>query len=97
MTNLNPPTPMNAVVAKTTTLVTRILSKAGAAPKLLPSDSLTDAGVSSLDMVNLMLAVEAEFEIFIPADRVNPGNFRSIASISQMIEVILGEPASSAA
>ena len=48
-------------------------------------DSLTDVGLSSIDMVNLMLAVEAEFDIMIPPADITPQNFRSVATIEAMI------------
>jgi acyl carrier protein len=48
-------------------------------------DPLTDIGLSSIDMVNLMLAVEAEFDIMIPPTDITPQNFRSVASIEAMV------------
>ena len=47
--------------------------------------SLHDAGLTSLDMVNLMLAVEAEFDIEIPQADMTPDNFRCIAAIEQLV------------
>ncbi len=38
-------------------------------------DNLREAGLTSLDMVNLMLAVEAEFDIEIPQSAMTPDNF----------------------
>ena len=52
------------------------------------TDSLSDAGVSSLNMVNLMFAVEAAFDIFIPPERVTAASFRSIDSIARMVQAI---------
>lgn len=48
-------------------------------------DQLTEIGLSSIDMVNLMLAVEAEFDIMIPPADITPQNFRSVATIEAMI------------
>ena len=48
-------------------------------------DNLTEAGLSSLDIVNLMLAVESEFAIDIPERDMTPSNFRSIASIETLV------------
>jgi acyl carrier protein len=48
-------------------------------------DQLSAAGLSSVDMVNLMLAVEAEFDITIPAAEITPENFRSIATIEALV------------
>jgi len=37
-------------------------------------------------MVNLMLAVEAEFDLKIPDRDMTPGNFRTIARIEVLVE-----------
>ena len=42
--------------------------------------------MSSLDMVSLVLAVEDEFELMAPEGNIMPSNFRSIASISRLVE-----------
>lgn len=47
--------------------------------------ALADVGLSSLDLVNLMISIEAEFDIMIPPRQLNPKNFNSIASIASMI------------
>lgn len=47
--------------------------------------SLSDAGLTSLDMVNLMLAIEDTFGIEIPQRRMTPANFRTIAAIEQLV------------
>jgi acyl carrier protein len=49
------------------------------------SESLTEIGLTSIDMVNLMLAVEAEFDIMIPQSDITPENFRSISSIEALV------------
>jgi acyl carrier protein len=46
---------------------------------------LHEAGLTSLDMVNLMLAIECEFDIEIPQRDMTPENFRSIAHIERLI------------
>jgi acyl carrier protein len=81
-------------IAKTTlsriaALVGVILEKNGHAGQLSVDDRLVDAGLTSMDMVNLMLAVEAEFDIMIPPAEITPGNFRSIATIEGMVERVL--------
>ena len=48
--------------------------------------ALGEAGFTSLEMVNVMLAVEAEFDLMIPAKEITPANFRTAASIAAMIE-----------
>ena len=36
-------------------------------------------------MVNLMLAIEAEFDLMIPASEITPANFRSVSTIETLI------------
>jgi acyl carrier protein len=45
--------------------------------------------LSSLDTVNLMLAVEAEFAVKIPDRDMTPGNFRSVVRIDALIGRLL--------
>ena len=66
-------------------LVRQILVKNSITRPLSIDDQLTEAGLSSIDMVNLMLAIEAEFDIMIPAPEIAPANFRSIATIEALI------------
>jgi acyl carrier protein len=47
---------------------------------------LSDLGLSSLKMVNLMLAVEVEFDLAIPPGDITPEYFHCVASIEHMIE-----------
>jgi acyl carrier protein len=53
-------------------------------------DDLGESGLSSLDLVNLMLAVEAEFDLSIPERDMRPANFRSIARIEALISALRG-------
>jgi acyl carrier protein len=55
-------------------------------------DDLRQAGLSSLDMVNLMLAVEAEFDLKIPEAEMTPQNFRSLAAIEALVVALRGGP-----
>jgi acyl carrier protein len=54
-------------------------------------DNLIDSGLSSLDIVDLMLAVEIEFDIKIPDREMTPANFRSIARIEALVNGLMGE------
>ena len=50
------------------------------------SDSLlVDVGLTSMDMVNLMLSVESEFDFTIPQSEITPENFQSVNTLQQMI------------
>ena len=66
-------------------LVTSILTQNGVAIALKSDTRLADAGLASMDMVNLMLAVEAEFDLTIPQADITPENFQSVRAIEQMI------------
>jgi acyl carrier protein len=66
-------------------IVQRMLEKRGAATAIGSARSLRDAGLTSLDMVNLMLAIEGEFDIFIPQDQMTPENFQSIDAIETLV------------
>jgi acyl carrier protein len=70
-------------------LVCAILEKRGAAHPVRRDDALSDCGISSLDMVNLMLAVETEFDLKIPDRDMTPSNFRTVARIEALIEKLL--------
>ena len=48
-------------------------------------EDLRQAGLSSLDMVSLVLSVEEEFDLMVPEVSIMPANFRSIAAISQVV------------
>ena len=50
-------------------------------------ENLRDAGLTSLDMVNLMLAIEAEFDIEIPQSAMTPDNFDTIRAIEALVSV----------
>ena len=50
---------------------------------------LHDAGLTSMAMVRLMLAVEVEFDISIPDSELHPDNFRSINSVEALVARLL--------
>jgi len=66
-------------------LVRQLLAKRSIDRPVGPDDDLTASGLSSLDIVNLMLSVEAEFDIKIPDRDMTPSNFRSIARIEALV------------
>ena len=66
-------------------LVTSILEQNAIAAEVHPDSRLVDVGLTSMDMVNLMLGVEAEFDLTIPQALITPENFRSIESLELMI------------
>jgi acyl carrier protein len=71
-------------------LVRELLAKRSIDRPVGNDDSLTEIGLTSLDIVNLMLAIETEFGIKIPDRDMTPANFRSITQIDQLIGRLLG-------
>lgn len=68
-----------------TSLVRKIIEKRAIARSVGPDDDLRACGLSSLDLVNLMLSVEQEFSLNIPERDMTPANFRSIATIVDLV------------
>lgn len=54
-----------------------------------PDDDLPSLGLGSLDMANLVLAVESEFDVCIPDADITPVWFRSVSSIAELVEMLL--------
>jgi acyl carrier protein len=89
---------MNDVSAKPTTapelrtrllaLIGQILDK-GDGSSLPVEARLSELGMSSIKMVNLMLGVEGEFDLSIPQGEITPDNFRSVTSIEALLGRLL--------
>jgi acyl carrier protein len=74
---------------RVTQLVRLLLARRSINQSVGYDDVLSERGLSSLDMVNLMLAVETEFDIKIPDRDMTPSNFRSIAQIDKLVGALL--------
>jgi acyl carrier protein len=66
-------------------LVNAILKQNSITVEVNPESRLVDVGLTSMDMVNLMLGVEAEFDMTIPQSEITPDNFQSIKTLELMI------------
>jgi acyl carrier protein len=66
-------------------LVKSILAQNAIVAKVEPATLLVDVGLTSMDMVNLMLGVEAEFDFTIPQSEITPENFQSVETLERMI------------
>jgi acyl carrier protein len=66
-------------------LVKSILKQNAITADLEPATLLVDVGLTSMDMVNLMLAVEAEFDFTIPQPDITPENFQSVATLERLV------------
>jgi len=68
-----------------TALVATILRQNALSAELAPDTRLVDVGLTSMDMVNLMLSVEAEFDFTIPQHEITPENFQSVETLRRMV------------
>ena len=65
--------------------VRRLLTDRGITRSFTAHEDLREVGLTSLDMVNLVLAVEAELAVSIPEAEITPANFRSVATIEALV------------
>jgi acyl carrier protein len=71
-------------------LVKDLLGPTARLPDPFPVEQqLSELGLSSLKMVNLMLSVELEFDLMIPQTEISPENFHSLSSIARMVTKLL--------
>jgi acyl carrier protein len=66
-------------------LVTTILRESSIVVDVSPGSRLFDTGLTSMDMVKLMLEIEAEFDLTIPQADITPKNFESVDTIERML------------
>ena len=66
-------------------IVKSILERNAIAAEVTPESLLVDVGLTSMDMVNLMLGVEAEFDFTIPQSEITPDNFQSVKTLQRMV------------
>ncbi len=85
MSELNESSPQ----ARVTGVVQRLLADRSIHRAVAPGDDLREAGLSSLDMVSLVLSVEAEFDVLVPEQSITPAQFRSVAAISALVAELL--------
>jgi acyl carrier protein len=69
-------------------LVRRILVERYIERPFSAEDDLREIGLTSLDMVNLVLAVESELSVSIPERDITPANFRSVSSIEALVTAL---------
>ncbi|HLI67216.1 MAG TPA: phosphopantetheine-binding protein [Caulobacteraceae bacterium] len=72
--------------ARIFSIVSAMLAKQGFPGQVEPNQSLQEAGLTSLDLVNLMLAIEAEFDFEVPQDEMTPENFSSVRAIERLLD-----------
>jgi acyl carrier protein len=69
-------------------IVAELLAKRAVARPVGRDDDLREL-LTSMDMVNLMLTVEASFDLKLPDRAMTPANFRSIATIETLVATLL--------
>jgi acyl carrier protein len=77
-----------SVSKRITAVAVRMLAKRGNNTVPTPQANLRDAGLTSLDMVNMILAIESEFDIEIPQSAMTPENFDTMAAIEALISAV---------
>jgi acyl carrier protein len=86
---------VNDVQSRLLALVKSILKQNAITADVEPNTLLVDVGLTSMDMVNLMLGVEAEFDFTIPQPEITPENFQSVETLTSLVASQLA-PASAA-
>jgi acyl carrier protein len=81
-----------SLAGRITAIASLLLIKRGNTRTPDPEENLREAGLTSLDMVNLMLSIEAEFAIEIPQSAMTPDNFETIRAIETLVSAIPKEP-----
>jgi acyl carrier protein len=66
-------------------LIKAILAQNAIATDVRLEARLVDIGLTSMDMVSLMLGVEAEFDFTIPQAEITPENFQSVETLERMV------------
>ena len=69
-------------------LVRRIIGSPAANRPLAVDARLSELGITSIKMVTLMLAIEAEFDLTIPQSEITPESFATVASLEALVERI---------
>jgi acyl carrier protein len=80
------------IQARVIALVRSILIQNAITAEVDAESRLVDVGLTSMDMVNLMLSVEAEFDFTIPQAEITPENFQSVRTLQHLIGAQLSRP-----
>ena len=69
-------------------VVRRMLVERSIVGTVTADADLREIGLTSLDMVDLVLSVESEFDLQIPEAQITPANFRSISAIDALVNAL---------
>jgi acyl carrier protein len=89
MMMLDRPAPL--VSDKVIDVVDRFLASRAITRPVSAEEDLQQVGLTSLDMINLMLTLEAAFDLTIPGTYLLPANFRSIIAIEALMTTLLSQ------
>jgi acyl carrier protein len=73
------------------TVVLQVFEQRSIERSVHADDNLAEVGLTSLDLVKIVLLVESEFDLMIPIPDITPANFRSISTISRLVGRLLNE------
>ena len=73
-------------------VVQHLLAQRSITREVGPLDDLRQAGLTSLDMISLVLSLEGEFGITVPETSIKPANFRTVDAISRLVTSLLTPP-----
>ncbi|RQU81443.1 acyl carrier protein [Burkholderia cenocepacia] len=83
-----PRTPEQHVKNEIRTILKHVAHLEAAIDSIGNGDDLYEAGLSSLDTIQLMLAIEKQFNIEIPDEMLNRNLFRSIDALADTIATL---------
>jgi acyl carrier protein len=66
-------------------VVSRMLAARSIDSRVTADADLRDIGLTSLDMIDLVLSLERELALEIPESHITPANFRSISTIDALL------------
>lgn len=75
----------DASIARICSVVSRLLARRAIPTLVARNADLRELGLTSLDMVHLILAIEGEFDLFIPERDMTPENFRTVLTIQSLV------------
>ena len=82
---------MNVIMSSScgvTEVVRRMLIERSIDGTVTAEADLREIGLTSLDMVDLVLSVECAFDLQIPEAQITPANFRSISAIDALVTAL---------
>jgi acyl carrier protein len=79
---------LGAAAGGVTEVVRRMLLERSIDGTVTADADLREIGLTSLDMVDLVLSVECAFDLQIPEAQITPANFRSISAIDALVNTL---------